>query len=430
MPIAEDPSPRPSEEPSSDPFEDLVLDEEFIRGATVKEPSGRSRMLSAKWKRQPPEAVPFRHEAPQEPRIRRRRFGRRATRVDSWGRPKRRQPAWQAPLFITLAIAVTLAALNVDRLREWYQGRGDGSSAAAPTLGPETAAPTAAPPAVDPDTPTLENPWAGSPAAQWPAGADALALPAATAVGVFDKDQVADQLSKVKQFLVAANIDPKTLAGATPQDALALLDRHSRELVEKDLAGPSAEHDPASLFSRFDPRRAVPVTDQVRVQGRITFDSDGDKGVLVHSDVTYVYALRPGPDAGKKHDAPGGAPGGPSAGAKPVAWSDGAGGKGGAGGDNRVEREIVRRVVDFRFYNPARYKVDPGKLVLEAWNGDFGNNVCTMGSGYLEPSFPIPGLPDGGGTGGSPSGPPTDPYDRSKPLGEDRGEGCGTLSRT
>ncbi|MER8185592.1 hypothetical protein [Kitasatospora sp. NPDC094015] len=430
MPIAEDPNPHPSGEPAEDPFDNLVLDDEFVRAASVKEPSGRTRMLSAKWKHEPPQAVPWRHDDERVPQIRRRRFGRRAARVDPWGRPKPRR-GWQAPLFVVLAIAVTLAALNVDQLRTWFHPGADDSTAAAPTptLGPETAAPTAAPPAVDPDTPTVANPWAGSPAAQWPAGPDALALPAATALGVFDQDEVADQLTKVKQFLVAANLDPKTLAGATPQAALDLLDRHSREQVEASLARPSLKDDPASLFSRFDPRRAVPVTDQVRVQGRITFESDGDQGVLVHSDVTYVYALRPGPEAGRKHDAPGGGQGGSDAGAKPVAWtvawSDGA-----AGGDSRVEREIVRRVVDFRFYNPARYKVDKGKLVLEAWNGDFGNNVCDMGSGYLEPFFPVPGLPGGGNTEQSPSGPPSDPYDRSKPLGEDRGEGCGTLSRT
>lgn len=135
----------------------------------MKEASGRARMLGAKWKRQPPQDVPWRAEADRTPQIRRRRFGRRATRVDSWGRSKRRSRTWQAPLFIALAAAVTLAALNVDRLREWYQNRQDSSAAGTPnraplpTLPPETAAPTAAPPAADPDTPTVDRPWAGSP---------------------------------------------------------------------------------------------------------------------------------------------------------------------------------------------------------------------------------------------------------------------------
>ncbi|MFD0348017.1 hypothetical protein ACFQ0M_22310 [Kitasatospora aburaviensis] len=64
MPIAEDPEPRPAEgrdpdgaDPSGtggkDPFADLVLDEEFVRGATVKEQAGRTRMLAARWKHTP-----------------------------------------------------------------------------------------------------------------------------------------------------------------------------------------------------------------------------------------------------------------------------------------------------------------------------------------------------------------------------------------
>ncbi|MGW4693944.1 SCO2583/SCO2584 N-terminal domain-containing protein [Kitasatospora cineracea] len=37
-----------------DPFEGLVLDEEFIRSATVSEPSARTRMLTERWRREPP----------------------------------------------------------------------------------------------------------------------------------------------------------------------------------------------------------------------------------------------------------------------------------------------------------------------------------------------------------------------------------------
>lgn len=65
MPTAEDPQPRPAEgrepggsDPSGaggkDPFADLVLDEEFVKGAAVTEQSGRTRMLAARWKHTPP----------------------------------------------------------------------------------------------------------------------------------------------------------------------------------------------------------------------------------------------------------------------------------------------------------------------------------------------------------------------------------------
>ncbi|MFC5663869.1 hypothetical protein ACFP3U_12850 [Kitasatospora misakiensis] len=54
MPIADDPRPNPSDEPGRDPFDDLVLDERFVRAATVKEPTARTRMLTARWRHQPP----------------------------------------------------------------------------------------------------------------------------------------------------------------------------------------------------------------------------------------------------------------------------------------------------------------------------------------------------------------------------------------
>ncbi|WP_442973845.1 SCO2583/SCO2584 N-terminal domain-containing protein [Saccharothrix sp. ST-888] len=57
MPIAEDPDPRPSDEPeptAADPFDGLVLDEDFVRGAGVKEPAARTRILAARWRLEPP----------------------------------------------------------------------------------------------------------------------------------------------------------------------------------------------------------------------------------------------------------------------------------------------------------------------------------------------------------------------------------------
>lgn len=44
MPRAEDPA-------CDDPFSGLVLDEEFVRQATVREPSGRRRIRAARWRR-------------------------------------------------------------------------------------------------------------------------------------------------------------------------------------------------------------------------------------------------------------------------------------------------------------------------------------------------------------------------------------------
>ncbi|KJK56281.1 SCO2583/SCO2584 N-terminal domain-containing protein [Saccharothrix sp. ST-888] len=100
MPTAEDPHPRPGDEPAGDPFENLVLDEEFVRSATVKEQSGRARMLAAKWQREPPEPV-----RPQTP-ARRRAGG--VGRLQ--GRVGRR---WQSWLIVALVIGLVLLSLQL-----------------------------------------------------------------------------------------------------------------------------------------------------------------------------------------------------------------------------------------------------------------------------------------------------------------------------
>lgn len=60
----------------ADPFEGLVLDDEFIKGAKQTEPSARARMLAERWKNEPPENTGFR-EAVDDPG--RRRLRRRPT---------------------------------------------------------------------------------------------------------------------------------------------------------------------------------------------------------------------------------------------------------------------------------------------------------------------------------------------------------------
>ncbi|MFE1319159.1 hypothetical protein [Kitasatospora phosalacinea] len=378
-----------------DPFEGLVLDEEFVRSATNKEASGRARMLTERWKRNPPpENEPWRPTTEV----------RRKDRPAGPGRPH--------PVRNALLVLGVVAAVLVGLAVTGPGGSKAPKSSALPTLGAETAPPSSAPPTVDPDVPTPEHPWAGSPAEAWPNGAAGIGLPdSMPATGVFGAKQVAANVDAVKAYLVATNLDPQLLSGGSAQHVLDLMDGQDAEELAAALAHPSAEHDPTSWLSRFDPAQAVPVTDQVKVQGRISIEGDGEQGMLVHTDVTYVYALRPGPDAGKA------APGADGT-ARPVSWVQ-------VDRSRVVEREIVRRVQDFRFYDPEHYDVTPGKPVLDGGSSDFGNNRCDSGSGFLEPEFDFT---RGTATGPAPSGPTTDPYDRRGPLRSD-GE-CGTASRT
>ncbi|WP_146616571.1 hypothetical protein [Kitasatospora sp. SolWspMP-SS2h] len=397
MPTIDEPGPADSGPGrTDDPFEGLVLDEEFVRAATNKEASGRSRMLAERWKRNPPpENEPWRPTT-------------EVRRTDRPAGPKRSRRVRDA-LLLVLVVGGVLAALGLT-------GAGRSShapkSSALPAVGAETAPPSSAPPSVDPDLPTPEHPWAGSPAEAWPNGADGIGGPdGMPATGVFSAKQVAANVDAVKAYLVAANLNPQVLSGGSAQPVLDLMDEQDAKDLSAALAHPSAENDPTTWLSRFDPARAVPVTDQVKVQGRISVEGDGKQGMLVHTDVTYVYALRPGPDAGKADPGTGGS-------AQPAAWAE-------ADHSRVVDREIVRRVQDFRFYDPKHYRVTPGRPVLDRSSSDFGNNRCEMGSGYLEPVFDFMG---DASTDPAPSGPTTDPYDRTEPLRSD-GE-CGTLSRT
>ncbi|MFR9790302.1 hypothetical protein ACL07V_16775 [Streptomyces sp. MB22_4] len=47
-----------------DAFEELVLDEDFVRAAEASEPSARARMLAARWRAEAPEPQPWRSDEP------------------------------------------------------------------------------------------------------------------------------------------------------------------------------------------------------------------------------------------------------------------------------------------------------------------------------------------------------------------------------
>ncbi|WP_143200019.1 hypothetical protein [Kitasatospora sp. CB01950] len=380
MPRFEEPGPSDSGQ-QGNPFKRMDLDEEHVRGATPPEASGR-------------------------------------------------EPHRLRNTLLTLLIPVTALGATV-AVMAWKGNPKEklrAQSSALPSVGAATATPTKAPPSVSPETATVDRPWAGSPAEAWPAGPDGLALPQATAVGVFDQDRVAKDLELAKAFLVATNLDPKVVAGGYPQAALDLTNQQNGDDLAADLAHPSKENDPATWVSRFDPEWAVPVTDQVKVQGLITFEGDGEQGLLVHVDVTFVYALKPGPQVGKA--APSTGPTTPGGGSRPSGGSSSSGAKSVAliqaePGTVEVEREIVRRKLDIRFADPARFQVKKDKVSLTRWSTERANTLCGFHDGYLRPSFRAD---RSSGTAAPSGGPATDPYDWSRPLDES-GE-CGTASRS
>lgn len=72
---------RSGDETSGEKWDDLVLDEDFIRAAETSEPSARARMLAERWRKEEPEPQPWRSDEPPAgwffSKARRRRWRRR-----------------------------------------------------------------------------------------------------------------------------------------------------------------------------------------------------------------------------------------------------------------------------------------------------------------------------------------------------------------
>ncbi|MGK5533538.1 hypothetical protein [Streptomyces sp. URMC 129] len=52
------------DDPAGDEWDDVVLDESFVRGAEVREPAARTRMLAERWKNGAPAPQPWRSDQP------------------------------------------------------------------------------------------------------------------------------------------------------------------------------------------------------------------------------------------------------------------------------------------------------------------------------------------------------------------------------
>lgn len=388
-----------------DVWEKFMQDSERdIRAQAPKEPSARARMVTERLRREAELA------AQQERKSKR---WRRSAKSGPPAEPAgwRTGPAWQdtdrlatrrrlrGALGVALAVVVVLVVLNPSTAMSWlhgdFGGSGDSTDAAGhrsdssgrptadpTTLPPETAPPTAAPP-VDPlaDTPTLAEPFRGSPAVQYADGAGGIVLPPAKPVGRMTREQVESALNRTKEFLTDTNLNPATLRGERPQIAMGLVDPLETEITSRwdtSFRRPDKAHDPLLVASRFNPAEVKLVGTVVKTRGLVTFKEGRSGSVAVHADITFVY---------------------------PVTAAD--------GGSTAVSRTIVRRVLDFDVADPRVERVTGGKLWVSGYRDDIGNSACDIYDGFLHPS--IGPDPDTTSTP-NPSRSAVDPYDRSKPL--------------
>lgn len=380
------PGGKSSEEPEpsvpDDIWEQFTRDtERDIHASAPKEPSARARMVTERLRQQD-----ARGELPAGWRT-----GPAWQELD--GRAARRRRRW-AIIGVPLAIAVVLVAVRPSLLPgdPFGAARSDGDSTAETSpLPAETAAPSAPPTEVDPDVPTLDRPFAGSPAERYADGAAGIVPPTAKAVGPFSKAQVEEVLRQTKQFLVDANLDPATLRGARPAAALKAIDPEQKDLLgllDTALRRPDEKHDPLWMFSRINPAELRLVGDVIKTRGRMTFEADGRDSVVVHADYTFVY---------------------------PLARADAQ--------STEVARTIMRRVIDIELYDPAKYQVTPGKINIVKYDSQIGNSACDVYDGYFHPQFDS----DAAATAAAPTGPTLDPYDRSGDVDD---ESCGTVTRS
>ncbi|MEU0953392.1 hypothetical protein ABZ353_13750 [Streptomyces niveus] len=338
------------------------------------------------WERFLRDAEAGTRSAPVEPSARARMVGRRLREETGpppgWRThqpPRRgRGKAWYV-VGLLLAVAVLAVALDPGRVVGWF---GDDKSAS---------------PAVEstPQLPTPEEPFRGSPAADWFDGAAGISVPDARATGWMTKEEVARALDSTLDFLTASSMDPDVLRGERPKEAIALINPHQRDVQDYLAAAfrePGRENDPLLLFSRFEQTKVRLVGDVVKTRGQLTF-REGERGAVeVTSDVTYVYpVVRAGTDGGE------------------------------------VARTIARRETVMSWDDPAKVITEAGTFSLVSYKVDSTNGGCDNFSGFFRPEFTAERAAKGSG-----KGPAVDPYDRDTSMDARMAdkEDCGTATRS
>ncbi|MFI5757132.1 hypothetical protein [Streptomyces sp. NPDC051569] len=249
-----------------DEYRSVVFDESFIRAARIQEYSARERMSD--------HAPAVRSVAPPGRRHRRKRILRSGPRQ-----------------LLLLFLVVTLAFGTAIYLgvRSPYRPPAvhvaEQLRMAVTPLAPQGPVPGGAP----------DDLVKHSPAAQFPVGAAGITLPAAGGTMNFSEGQVMAALTTVKDYLVASSLDADVLAGRAVRPVRLLLDPDQYAQFDRSFTAPADDgrHAPAGWLVRFDPAKAVPADDQVRVRGTLRYQETTPGVLEVTSDHLFVYALRP-----------------------------------------------------------------------------------------------------------------------------------------
>lgn len=377
---------------SDDPF-DIVLNEDFVKGATAKEPSARTRELSARWAKEPPKPTAWRGDSPDPLAGRSTRDGRSG---DPWGGSgsavpaRRKRHTWVGYVFIAVVVAGVLGFMLYPRHHTPDPLNLSPAGTAQPWA--DGASPTPAASFTNPD----DKYFADSPSLTWADNASGIVAPTATAVGSFSAAEVSAGYAALAKLLAAGNLDATILDGGSLGDFTGLLDPGQPEAADLSawLAHPKYGADPIDLVTRFNPATTRLLGHTVKVSGTMTASIEQGRVLTVTGDYKFVYAVGP-------------------------ANAD----------DGTPSRSIVHRVYQIQLPSPGVVGPQPGKILFYTYASDISNTACNTYNGYVNPQF---------GYGTSPrSGKTVDPYASTNLLASPSGPEatasgapeCGTVSQ-
>ena len=135
---------------------------------------------------------------------------------------------------------------------------------------------------------TVENtdPFAGTPAADFPVGAEGIVVPPGKQVGTWTPAQVQEVLTRTKQTLVAARLERTMLEQGDSTAYLKTISESTRSGVTAKLqSGESALDYVTRLASEYK------LADEPRVQGTMTVTLGPKKELVVGADYVWIYPL-------------------------------------------------------------------------------------------------------------------------------------------
>jgi hypothetical protein len=146
------------------------------------------------------------------------------------------------------------------------------------------------------------EPFAGTPAANYPKGAAGIRLPRAKAVPGFSAAQVAADLADVRTALIAARLDARMIDRHDPSELLKLLAPTSQASVKKEFGTNVG----LAHVTWIDPRTPLAPDEQPRVSGRVSYAGTMQQGIpmlAVTTNFIWVYAFaRPDHPVAAEHD--------------------------------------------------------------------------------------------------------------------------------